>query len=99
MKVVNWYGMNNDYVQILDTFIHSISQISSETEIYSIAKALSSLDIKYIDFLKEVIQESDIYQNVNKPLADIFAYLIGNGEEIDSHLNCRFIGKNHFKSS
>lgn len=50
--------MDNDYAQILDAFIHSISQISSETEIYSIAKALSSLDIKYTDFLKEVIQAS-----------------------------------------
>ena len=86
--------MDNDYAQILDAFIHSISQISSEIEIYSIAKALSSLDIKYIDFLKEVIQSSDIYLNVSKPLADIFAYLIGDGEEIYSHLNCRFIGKN-----
>ena len=94
MKVVNWYGMDNDYAQILDAFIHSISQISSETEIYSIAKALSSLDIKYTDFLKEVIQASDIYQNVSKPLADIFAYLIGDSEEIDSYINCRFIGKN-----
>ena len=87
MKVVNWYRMDNDYAQILNAFIHSISQISSETEIYSIDKALSSLDIMYTDFLKEVIQAaSDIYQNVSKPLADIFAYLIGDGEEIDSQL-------------
>lgn len=28
MKVVNWYGMDNDYAQILDAFILSISQIS-----------------------------------------------------------------------
>ena len=37
---------------------------------------------------------SDIYQNVSKPLADIFAYLIGDSEEINSPLNCRFISKN-----
>ena len=98
--VYNWYSSSGnsvliDYAKILDSFIHSISQIKSiSTEEKSIKNALTSLDSKYEDFLKEEISTLTVYQTKIESLVKIFNDVIGEEGEITDIINCKFIGKN-----
>ena len=99
-KVYNWYSATGssiliDYAIILDSFIDSISKIKSiSTGDKSIKNALTSLDSKYNDFLKEEISTLTVYQTKIESLVKIFNDVIGEEGEITDIINCKFIGKN-----
>ena len=99
-RVFTWYSSSGnsiltDYAKILDSFINSISQIkSTSTNAKSIKNALTSLDSKYDDFLREEISTLDVYQTKIESLVKIFNDVIGEEGEITDIINCKFIGKN-----
>ena len=99
-KVIDWYNSDSDNdlkdnAKILDAFIHSVSEIKSQSDENGIYKALESLREKYVGFLTKETDTLTIYNDTISSLTKIFKDVLGNeNTTISDILNCRFIGKN-----